>query len=140
MIEEGGRVKLRSNKMVSIEEQINNFYIQENKTASNLLDYPNEINEEFYRMQRQYVREKEQKIILAIGSVDPYLALNIQEAIDIGDQSSLKHIAERIEKEIYPDGTEIYKLDGEGFLKIIEEREDNNDTIKIMNKFELIKE
>ena len=125
--------------MASIEEQINNFYIQEKKAATNLLDYPNEISEEFYRMQRQYVREKEQKIILAIGSVDPDLALNIQEAIDIGDNSSLEHIAQRIEKEIYPDGTEIYKLDGKGFLKITEEREDNDDTIKIMNKFELIK-
>jgi len=126
--------------MTSIEKQINNFYAEKNKAAANLLDYPSEINENFYKMQRQFIKEKEQKIILAIGSVDPNLALNIQEAIDIGDQSSLKHIAERIEKEIYPDGTEIYKLDGEGFLKIIEEREDNNDTIKIMNKFELIKE
>ena len=124
--------------MASIEEQINNFYIQENKAATNLLDYPNEINEEFYKMQSQFVREKEQKIILAIGSVDPNLALNIQEAIDIGDKDSLKAIAQRIEKEINPNGTEIYKLDGKGFLKITEEREDNNDTIKIMNKFELL--
>jgi len=138
MIEEGGRVKLRSNKMVRIEEQINNFYAEKNKAAANLLDYPSEINENFYKMQRQFIKEKEQKIILAIGSVDPNLALNIQEAIDIGDKNSLKYIAQRIEKEIHPDGTEIYKLDGKSFLKITEETKDDGETIKVISKFELL--
>ena len=95
------------------------------------------ISEEIGEHLEELAKQKEQVIIKALGTVDPELSIKLEEAADNENMDAMRIIAKRLEVEQYPDGKEVYELDGEKFLKFETEREwkDNKMTTRFIPEF-----
>ena len=91
-----------------------------------------------YHNYRDSMKEKEYKIILAIKEANPSLGEELEQAFIYNKLDALKRIGSRIEVEYHPNGDELYKLDGEEFLKITREITNEDYKVSIIQRFELI--
>ena len=98
------------------------------------------MSEEIGEHLEELVKQKEQVITKALRTVDPELSIKLEEAADNENMDAMRMIAKRLEVEQYPDGKEVYKLDGEKFLKFetVREWEGSKMTTRFIPK--LIKE
>ena len=98
------------------------------------------MNEEIDHHLKKMAKQRDQVIIQAIGTIDPKLSIKLKESADNENIEAMKMLANRLEVEQHPDGKEVYKLDGEKFLKIETEKEWKGEKVTIRFVPELIKE
>ena len=122
-----------------IESKIDDMYEPVKKSGSELINDPKPINEKVYQHQKKTLKKKEQAVIKALGRKHPGLAAEIEENLQRKKHGAIKEMVRlaRIEVEINPNGDEIYRVDGEKFLKVTRETKPKENGVRTVVKFEL---